>query len=285
MRRRHVREAWLLLTPALIGVAVFFAAPFVVTVLYSFTFGVGGVRFIFLDNYIRVMANDSFQLAASNTGRFIATATPAIMLISFSLALLLMRKLPGSRPLRAVLLLPMVVPVASTVMVVRLFFAENGVFNGFLLSLGLPVEKWLDSPAAFGVLTGLYLWKNTGYCVILMLAGLNMIPQELYHAAEVEGAGEWRKLRHITLPLMVPTLFFVFVMAIIQCFGVFREAYILGGRYPHDSIFMLQHFMNINFENMNYPRLSVSTVLVFVIIFAATYLFFRLQSRYGQDKP
>ena len=176
----------------------------------------------------------------------------------------------------------MVVPVASIVMVIQVFFATRGIVNTSLSTLSLPIVEWLDGSAAFWVLVGLYIWKNCGYNVILMLAGLNMIPSELYQSADIEGAGYWQKFCFITMPLIWPSLFFVFVMSVINSFKTYREAFLLGGKHPHESIYMLQHFLNNNFENLNYQRLSVAAILLFSFIFALVAVFYAVQKHYGE---
>lgn len=279
-RQRHT--AWLLASPVLAGLVVFFAVPFAITLWYSVTFGVGGASFVGLSNYAKVFRSSAFRLAAANTLRFLLVGVPLIMVLGFAIALLLQRKFAGTKLFRSVLLFPMVLPVASVVMVVDVFFAQYGIVNGWLENLGLPLTDWMNSPRAFWVLIGLYVWKNCGYNVILMLAGLNMIPTELYQTADIEGASGWQKFTRITLPMVWPSLFFVFVMSVINSFKSYREAFLLGGKHPHDSIYLLQHFLNNNFENLNYQRLSVAAVMLFAIIFALVALFYALQNRYGE---
>ncbi len=280
--KRQRRTALLLASPVLAGLAVFFAVPFAITLWYSVTFGVGGASFVGLSNYAKVFRSSAFRLAAANTLRFLLVGVPLIMVLGFAVALLLQRKFAGTKLFRSVLLFPMVLPVASVVMVVDVFFAQYGIVNGWLETLGLPLTDWMNSPRAFWVLIGLYVWKNCGYNVILMLAGLNMIPTELYQTADIEGASGWQKFTRITLPMVWPSLFFVFVMSVINSFKSYREAFLLGGKHPHDSIYLLQHFLNNNFENLNYQRLSVAAVMLFAIIFALVALFYALQNRYGE---
>lgn len=280
--KRQRRTAWLLASPVLAGLTVFFAVPFAITLWYSVTFGVGGASFVGLSNYAKVFRSSAFRLAAANTLRFLLVGVPLIMVLGFAIALLLQRKFTGTKLFRSVLLFPMVLPVASVVMVVDVFFAQYGIVNGWLENLGLPLTDWMNSPRAFWVLIGLYVWKNCGYNVILMLAGLNMIPTELYQTADIEGASGWQKFTRITLPMVWPSLFFVFVMSVINSFKSYREAFLLGGKHPHDSIYLLQHFLNNNFENLNYQRLSVAAVMLFAIIFALVALFYALQNRYGE---
>lgn len=280
--KRERRTALLLASPVLIGLTVFFAVPFAITLWYSVTFGVGGASFVGLANYAKVFRSSAFRLAAGNTLRFLLVGVPLIMVLGFAIALLLQRRLAGTKLFRSVLLFPMVLPVASVVMVVDVFFARYGIVNGWLEHLGLPLTDWMNSPAAFWVLIGLYVWKNCGYNVILMLAGLNMIPTELYQTADIEGASGWQKFTRITLPMIWPSLFFVFVMSVINSFKSYREAFLLGGKHPHDSIYLLQHFLNNNFENLNYQRLSVAAVMLFAVIFALVALLYALQNKYGE---
>lgn len=282
-QRAARRTAWLLAFPVLAGLAVFFAVPFAITLWYSVTFGVGGASFVGLANYINVFGSAAFRLAAANTARFLCTGVPVIMALGFGIALLLQRKFAGSKLFRSVLLFPMVLPVASVVMVVDVFFSRYGIVNGWLEGLGVPLTDWMNSSRAFWVLIGLYVWKNCGYNVILMLAGLNMIPTEYYQAADIEGASGRQKFTRITLPLIWPSLFFVFVMSVVNSFKSYREAFLLGGKHPHDSIYLLQHFLNNNFENLNYQRLSVAAVMLFMVIFALVAVLYGLQSKYGEE--
>lgn len=119
--------------------------------------------------------------------------------------------------------------------------------------------------------------------MILLLAGLNMIPGELYQSAAIEGAGGMQKFVRITLPLMWPSSFFAFVISVTNSFKSYREVFLLGGNHPHDSIYLLQHFLNNNFENLNYQRLSVAATLLFALIFALVGVLYWLQDRYGED--
>lgn len=276
---RRTVTAWLLAAPVLAGALVFFAAPFALSLWYSVTFGVGGAKFVGLANYLDVFSSSAFRLAAGNTLRFLGIGVPSILVLSFVLALLIQRRFSGSQLFRSVLLFPMTVPVAGVVMVVQVFFGAGGVVNRWLAGR----QDWMDSPVAFWILLGLYIWRNCGYNVILLLAGLNMIPGELYQSAAIEGAGGMQKFVRITLPLMWPSLFFTFVISVTNSFKSYREAFLLGGNHPHDSIYLLQHFLNNNFENLNYQRLSVAATLLFALVFALVGILYWLQDRYGED--
>ncbi|MGN1028272.1 MAG: carbohydrate ABC transporter permease [Faecousia sp.] len=266
--------------PFLAGFALLYLIPFVWSVQRTFTAGAGGTRFVGLRNYIDLFRSAAFRLAAGNTLRFIVVGVPLLMALSFALALALYHKFRGASFFRSAFLLPMVLPVAAVVTVVRAFFGDGGFLVRLLDSLGLPLRAWMDSELAFPLLIGLYIWKNCGYNMVLFLAGLSAIPQDFNDAAACEGATEGYILRHITMPLMIPNFFFVFVISVINAFKSFREAYLLGGSMPHESIYMLQHFMNNNFQNLNYPRLCTAALLIFAVIFLLVLLLFRVKRKY-----
>lgn len=283
LKRKEALTGILLILPFLAGFLLFYMIPFGISVVYSFTSGIGGLSFVGLKNYSEVSGSYAFRLAASNTFRFMGIGIPLLMAISLGLSLLLHGASGHTRIFQSVFLYPMVVPVGSLVMFFQVMFAKYGVLNRVLYQLGLPEKKWLESGTAFYVLLFLYIWKNCGYNMILFLTGLNAVPKECREAAKLEGAGKWQYFRYIQCPLLIPSFLFVFVISVINSFKCYREAYLLGGRYPDNSIYMLQHFMNNNFESLNYQRLSVAAILVFLIIFALVILLFAGKYRTEQD--
>ncbi len=265
----------------LAGFLVFFAVPFGISIVRSFQSGLTQ-EFVGFENYILVAQSESFRLAAGNTFRFMLMGVPSIILISLVIALALNQKIKGSSFFRTIFLMPYVIPVASTVMVFQIVFEQSGILNSLFFKD--EAVDFLHSDNAFYVLVLLYIWKNFGYNMILFLTGLAQIPQEYYEAARVDGAGPLRIFWSITLPLLGPTFFFVFVISIVNSFKVFREAYALGGAYPHSSIYMLQHFMNNNFQNLNYQRLSVSSIYVFLMIALVVLALFLHRRRKGDNQ-
>lgn len=264
---RNARDGMLLTAPLVIGCLVFYAVPFGMVILHSLTRGAGNsYRFVGLQNYRNILSNHLFQLAFGNTMKFLAIALPLILVISFAIALLLKNQVRRHQALKSVVLLPYIMPVVGTVLVVDLLFTETGLVNQGLSILGLPVQDWLNSEYAFWVVTGLYLWKNTGYAVILLLSGLITIPDDLYESADIEGGSQWQQFWHITVPQMWYSIFFAMVFSLINAFKCFREIFLIGGTRPHDSIYMLQHFINNSFENLNYPKLAVASVLLLIVL-------------------
>ena len=125
----------------------------------------------------------------------------------------------------------------------------------------------------------LYLWKNTGYNMVLFLAGLQNIPQEYYESSEIDGAGGWRKFIHITMVYLTPAAFFIFVISIINSFKVFRETYLISGAYPHDSIYMLQHYMNNMFASLDYQKLTSAAFIMAVFIYVLVLSLYKFERK------
>lgn len=262
------RKAWLFLAPSLAGTAVFILIPFADMVARSFRQAVGG-RFVGLANFRLVLESRAFLLAALNTLRFILVCIPALMAFSLCTAVMIQscsgRASPagrGGNVYKTSILLPMAIPVASVVLLWKLFFYPQGLLGQLAGLVGLSGQDWLNQPSAFGILVVTYIWKNTGYDMMLWLAGLNAIPQELHEAARVDGAGPWQCFCFITLPGLKGTAFLTAVLSIINSFKVFREAYLVAGDYPHESIYMLQHLFNNWFVSLDIQKMSAASVLV-----------------------
>lgn len=264
--KRMEKKGVCLAAPAVLGFLIFYVLPMGVTLWQSVSYG--GI-FVGLENYRITFEKHMFRLAVGNTLRFLAVALPLILVIALGLALLLAEKFPGNRFFRLILLYPMLVPVAATVMVVQIFLGTRGVLNTFLIQWGFSRQDWIYSSWAFLILVLLYLWKNIGYAVILLLAGLAMIPREYMEMARMDGAGRWKCLYYIRLPLLGPMILFTALISLLNAFKCFREAILIGGNYPHESIYMLQHYMTNNFNNMNYMEISVTSTFIFLVIFIA----------------
>jgi len=284
LERREAAAGILLVLPFLAGFLLFYIIPFGISVFYSFTSGlIGDSAFAGLENYVQVFGSFAFRKAALNTFRFMGIGIPLIMAVSLGLSLLMSGGGGKTAAFQQFFLYPLVVPVGASVMFFQVMLSEYGVLNHACRVLGLPVREWLESGYAFYVLLFLYIWKNCGYNIVLFMTGLAAIPREYREAAQVEGAGGWQYFRWVECPLLVPSFLFVFVMSVVNSFKCYREAYLLGGKYPHDSIYMLQHYMNNNFENLNYQRLSVAALLVFSVIFLLTARLFAAKRRMEEE--
>lgn len=271
------------LSPSLIGVCVFFIVPFGVVVYYSLIDGVGSRNFVFLDNFIKLFRNSAFLLAAKNTLTFSAWAVPLAVALSMILALMLEAHIPMKSQFRTFFLSPMMVPVASVVLIWQVLFNFNGTVNEFLLLFGVDKIDWLQSAHSQAVVIILFLWKNLGYFMILFMAGLANIPKELLEVADVEGASEWYKFFAIKLRYLSPTVLFVTILSLINSFKVFREVYLLTGDYPYETLYMLQHFMNNTFKSLDYQKLSAAAVVMALVMVLIIALLFKAEDWFGKD--
>lgn len=268
MRGKHKRRGLtglLFLLPSLIGVCAFVLVPFLDVVRRSFASAVTE-EWVGLKNYRDVLGNEAFRLACRNTLRFSVICLPVLLGLSLMIGVALQRRTRLGDLIKTAFLFPMAIPVASIVLVWRTLFEKQGVVNGVLHSWGLSIVDWMGSPTAFWVLVGSYLWKNLGYDIVLWMAGLSGISTAIYEAARIDGAGEWTIFRRITLPCLLPTLFTVSVLSILNSFKVFREAYLVAGDYPHRSMYLLQHLFNNWFRDLSFDRMAAGAVLVAIVI-------------------
>lgn len=267
MKKKKYLSGYLLIAPVTLGCLLFYGIPFGMVVSYSFKSSPGRMgRFVGLLNYENVLGNELFRLACWNTFCFFLVGLPLSLLIAYGIALLLKGQAQRHEILKSVLLLPYVMPVTGAVLLVEQIFGRDGKLNLLLDAFGLSPSNWLESSWAFVIVLLLYLWKNVGYGVILLLAGLMTIPKEQYAVSELDGAGSWQKFWHITTPQMWNPVFFALLFAMINGFKCFREIFLIGGEHPGKELYMMQHFINNNFENLNYGKLSVASVLLFVAI-------------------
>ena len=248
----------LFILPSLAGLFLFFIIPTGFTLFYAFT-NIQG-QFVFFSNFVDVLTNMTFQLAAQNSFRFIVVSLPLNIAIAFMLASFL-QGMKNKQVLALMFLLPMVVPSGAVVFFWNVLFADNGAINRMLLQAGRETIPWLFSDWAFTIVVLIFLVRNVGFNLVLFMAGYQFIPADYYEVAKVEGAGPVATFRHVTGIYMLPTVFVVFMMSIINSFRIFREIYLLYGPYPHGSVYMLQHFMNNQFISANMRRLSVTATL------------------------
>ncbi|WP_313134049.1 carbohydrate ABC transporter permease [Anaerocolumna sp.] len=282
MQKRESIAAWLFLLPSLAGIIFFILIPFGDVVRRSFFEAMSG-KFVGVSNYISVFANEAFQMAAKNTGRFILICIPLLLVISLVLSILVMGQTKLGDFFKSSFLIPMAIPVASIVLLWDVFFNKNGLLNNMFSILGYQQIDWMHTSKAFNILVFSYVWKNTGYDMVLWLAGLNGISLALYEAAAIDGAGAWEKFTYITLPGLLPTAFTLFVLSLINSFKVFREAYLIAGSYPDNSIYMLQHLFNNWFVTLDIQKMCAAAIVVAVVLLIFILVVMKLSSRGEED--
>ena len=202
---RLARKAYLFLLPSLAGTAVFVLLPYVDVVRRSFFEAAGG-RFVAMQNYVTVVGNSAFRLASFNTLRFLVICVPLLVLVSLFCSMLIAGLKEEGTVFKTSLLVPLAIPVASIVLLWKLFFHPQGMVNQITALFGMAGIDWINGDTAFGVLVFTYVWKNLGYDVVLWVAGLAAISDELYEAARVDGAGILARFLYVTLPVITKGL-------------------------------------------------------------------------------
>ncbi len=258
--------SWLFLLPSVLGVALFFVIPFGVVVYYSVVNNPVQHVYVGLDNYVRTWNNTAFRLAAMNTLRFSLMAVPLAVGLSLLLAVLMEDRIPGRSTFCSFFLSPMMVPIASVILIWQVLFDFNGLVNVWITRLGFERIDWLKSAHAQLVILLLFLWKNLGYNMILFMSGLAGVPQEQVEVARLESASDMRIFWTIKIRYLSSTIMFVTIMSLINSFKVFREVYLLTGDYPFDALYMLQHFMNNTFLSLDYQKLSSAAIIMSVVM-------------------
>ncbi len=284
---------WWFSLPALTMISVFFLLPVVAALLLSFTdFDLyaladpANLRFIGLANYRTLLLTPLFWKALGNTALFVVLGVPLSLLASLGAALLLDSRLARLKPfLRTALFAPVVTTLVAVAIIWRyLLHTRYGVLNYLLTKLGFGPVDWLGDPhwSMFSIVL-LAVWKNFGYNMIILVAALQGIPEDLYEAARLEGAGAWARLRHLTLPLLAPTLALVGIVTVSGYFQLFAEPYVMTQGGPLQSTVSVLYFMfdeGFTWWKLGYAS-SVAFVL-FALILLFTALQLRLTRRLGQ---
>ncbi len=265
--------------PGLIGILMFYVAPFLGGIWYSMTDGSFENAFVGFDNYLRVWQNAMFQLGLKNTMELSLICAPTLFLLSFLLSLLLNQIRPAGAFFRSSVLLPYLMPSSAVLIIWLLWFDYGGPVNHLITALGGQRISWLTGAELRVPVVLLFLWKNLGFCVIIFLAALQAIPVSLYEYASLEGASFLRQAFSITLPMIVPSAFLVFILSWVNAFRIFKEVYFIGGAYPEEPLYTLQNYMNNMYGKLNYQNVTTAAYSFAVIVFALFGLLFFLQNR------
>ena len=266
VQRAERRSVNCFILPSLIGLLTFYIIPFIVVIFYSLVDSPINREFVFLDNFVNLLQNSAFKRAARNTLTFSAMAVPLAVVLPLILAIVLERNVPYKSNLRTIFLSPMMVPVASIILIWQVMFHYNGAVNEMLGLFGIDKIDWLKSEYSQIVVVLLFVWKNLGYNMILFMAALSNIPTDVIEVATLEGASKWQIFYKIKLRYLTSTILFVTLMSIINSFKIFREVYLLTGDHPYGKMYMLQHFMNNTFESLDYQKLSAAAVFMSLVM-------------------
>ncbi|PKM49407.1 MAG: sugar ABC transporter permease [Firmicutes bacterium HGW-Firmicutes-7] len=279
MKSKRFDSTLLFILPGLVGFVIFFIWPFIISLGYAFVDQpVNGV-FVGVQNFVDLFRNKAYLKGLMNTLIFMSISIPLNMFLSLGIALLVNKANKHKEAFTLLFLIPLVIPSGSTVFFWKMLFAYDGYLNYILSIVGITKINWLETSYVLFVVVLIFIWKNLGYNMVLILAGLNNIPKEYYEAAYVDGAGRFQCFRHITLINLLPTIILVLIMSIINSFKVFKEIYLITGNYPHSSIYMLQHFMNNMFHSLNYQRLATATSILVLMIAVITQFLFKMERK------
>ncbi|MEO8033061.1 MAG: sugar ABC transporter permease [Acidobacteriota bacterium] len=288
--RSETRAALLFLAPAMVLIVVFFFTPVVAGFALSLTdfdlYSIGdlhNLRFIAFRNYRELLGSGIFWKAMLNTLYFSLVGGPLTILVSLGAALLVNAKLTRFKSLfRTIYFAPVVTTLVAVAIVFRyLYHPRFGMLNRALSHLGVPAVDWLGEPRwAMLAIIMLAVWKGFGYTMIIFIAGLQAVPEELYEAARIDGAGFWRQFRHVTVPMLGPTFLFVGIVVAIGQLQIFAEPYVMTRGGPLNSTVtavMLMYEQGFKWWRMGYA--AAVAFILFLIIGTATVIQLKMQEK------
>ena len=236
--------------------------PYIRVLYYSLIDNQFRRNFVGLQNYMQTLRNEYFQLALKNSLLLIIVCVPLLIVLSLAVSLVLSYGIKWMRKTRFAFVLPMVIPTASIALIWRSVFENDATV--------MPIYL-------------LFVWKNIGICIVLLTAAFTAIEQSIYEAARLDGAGSFILHTKITIPMIMPTVFFTTLLSVVNSFKIFKESYLYyGTNYPPDHSYTLQYFMNNNFLKLDYQSLATSAVLTSIIVFLIVIGGMAVQRRYKQ---
>lgn len=273
--RKFRRKVFFLCIPGIAGFLLFYLFPFVKSLWYAFINNTFHKEFIWFENFRIVLENKYFQLALKNTMVFSFVGVALLLVLSFFLALGLSTMVKKVNFIKNAFLLPMLLPTISLIFVWQMVF-DNDIYY-----------EWMKSGVGFVEVLPIYvmfLWKNTGINVILLTAAFSGLPEAVLEAAELDGARGWKRLRYITFPLIIPTLFFVGILSFVNSMKIFKESFLFFETgYPPDAVYTIQYYMNNHFQKLNYHNLACASTVVAVLIGILVFVVYRLQNKAMKD--
>ncbi len=283
--RRNRLTALLFLLPNLLGFLVFTLIPVMVAFLLSFMEwdSANPARFAGLKNFAALFRTRSFRVALWNTVYYTAGVVPLTIVVSLALAVLFSRKIKGVAFFRAAHYFPYLASIVAVAGVWQfLYHADAGPINMVLKSIGIAdPPRWTASTTwAMPSVIIMNVWRSCGYYMIMFVSGIQAIPSHLYEAAMLDGAGGWQRFRHVTLPMLSPTMFFVSIICMINSFKVFGAIYVMtqGGPGGATSVLVYEIYTQA-FTNFKFGFASAEALVLFLLIFGVTLIQYR-----GQEK-
>ena len=279
---RRTLVAYGMLAPALLLFGVFLLTPMVLALVLSTqeSDGIGPARFVGAGNYTELAGDPVFWRSLANTLLLAGVSVPLSIAAGLGVALLLRHQVPGRTAFRALFYAPVVISGVVVAMMGRWIFDENvGIVNKALALVGVDPVRWQSSGAAAMTSVILVLiWGRLGFCMVVYLAGLQGVPRDVYEAAQLDGATRWQQFRHVTMPLLRPTTFFLVVMMVIETFHVFDIIFVMTNGGPGSSTELLVTYAySAGFDSRREGYGSAIGVVVFVLVLVATVFWWRSQ--------
>ena len=293
--KREVRKAMVaysFIAPNFLGFAIFTLGPIILAFIMAFTEwdGSNPMKFIGIQNFANLFGNDRFVAALKNTIVYSIFTVPLTLVAALALAILLNQKIKGTTFFRTVTFFPYVASLVAVAAVWNMLFTPNkgGLMNQLLMKVGLEPLKWAAAPNTVMFTIILFsIWKNMGYYMVIYLAGLQGISEDLYEAASLDGANGWQKFWYVTLPQLKPTTFFVTVMLTISCFKIYDIVYMLAGGsngvVNKSAIVLVYYIYEEAFRNWKLGSASAGALVLFAIVLIITLIQFRGEKNYAND--
>jgi len=262
-------KAGILAFPFIAGFLLFYIIPFLGSVLYSFFTTTRLTDFVMFRNYADVMENKFYLLAFTNTMRFSGLAVPLLVVCAVLMSFLLYALFERMPAARSAFLIPLLMPSAALVA-----FWDMAFIKGLGIGLGEASAGLMSHVDPIVPVVIFFLWKNVGICALILCSRILSIPHEIYEAAQMDGASKFRIHFHITLPIIVPAIFFAVIFGLVQSFKVYKEVFLLYGSHPQNSLYFMQHYVNNKFRKLDYPSLSAGSVIFAAGLLAVVGLIF-----------
>lgn len=259
-------KGYLFILPSLTGFFLLYILPFVWGIRYSVSRSGFDTSFVGLHNYKELLSSLSFKLALKNNIIFLFVGIPALIVISFLLALII-HEIEAPQIIKLAIILPIAIPSATVGGFFREVFASG-------------INNIIDSDYAMVVAILIFIWRGTGYNLIVYLASLTQLDKSIIEAAKIDRANYFQIVRHIIIPQVTPATVFVSIISIINSFKVYKDLYILQGNYPNPHIYMLQHYMNNQFRALEYQKLTSAAYIFSIVIFFIALIFFFIDRRH-----
>ncbi|MBQ8946555.1 MAG: sugar ABC transporter permease [Lachnospiraceae bacterium] len=291
--RKRTLVAYSFIAPNFIGFAVFTLGPIILAFIMAFNEwdGSNPMKFVGLGNFTALFANDRFMASLKNTVVYSLFTVPLTLVCALALAILLNQKIKGRTFFRTVTFFPYVASLVAVAAVWNMLFtpSKGGLMNQLLMNV-FHVEplKWAASPKTVMLTIVLFsVWKTMGYYMVIYLAGLQGISEDLYEAAALDGANPWQKFWYVTLPQLKPTTFFVTVMLTISCFKIYDIVYMLAGGsngvVNKSAMVLVYYIYEEAFRNWKLGSASAAALVLFAIVLVITLIQFRGEKNYAND--